>query len=709
MFDEIVKLASEICRTPMAYLSFMDEKRQWFKASYGMVVKEIPREDSICEHTIRKKSVLVVNDASRDRRFKDKSFVREKPGIRFYAGVSIVTAKGFAVGTLCVLDKKPRELTDIQRAKLIALKGQVVNLLELRLKNRQLEKAQQRLKQANIVTQKNYDRFRRIFEESPLGRALVNRDAKPVYSNKALQNLLGYSNSELRKMTFTELTYEKDVRKDLTLLKRLQKGKIDQFTVEKRLVHKNGDLLWVNLTVFSLLGKNEKFRYFVYIVQDITERKKIEGKQSGYGKHLEETIKEKTDQIRKKHQKLKKEIVERRRIQKELEGSYNFVKKVLENISNAVFVLDNEGHFQSANHQLEVITGYTEKDLLYRPIKILFSTEMNPRIQHLLYRVLYENAKIIDFETEFICKNNDKRYILLSVIPLEKDGQIQIVGSASDITLQKMNEIRLKHYAHQLQQSNRDLEEFAFVASHDLKEPLRKISAFSSRLIEKYSNSLDEAGIDYLHRLYKASLRMQKLVSDLLTYSQINSRRGIHVKVDLNWILQNVVVDLEIMRKKTSGKIKWSKLPSVLGDPTQLHQLFLNLISNSLKYHKPNVPPEVEISCQFHYKKEVVLLKIEEKVFCEVSIRDNGIGFDEKYSERIFQPFQRLHGKTEYEGTGMGLSICRKIIQRHGGRISANSKLGEGSVFSFTLPVYNEKFVGERHESFGSSNPYLNR
>ncbi len=226
-----------------------------------------------------------------------------------------------------------------------------------------------------------------------------------------------------------------------------------------------------------------------------------------------------------------------------------------------------------------------------------------------------------------------------------------------------------------LEQSNEALQDFAFVASHDLQEPLRKIRAFGDRLSEDCADQLGERGADYLGRMQSAAARMSRLISDLLQYSRVNTRPPQLEQTDLNVVLDEVLSDLETRIEETGGAVKADELQSFETDPTQMRQILQNLIGNGLKFHQPDVPPVVRVGPVETAADRVSFF-----------VEDNGIGFDEKYLDRIFSPFQRLHGRTEYEGTGIGLAVCRRIVERHGGELTASSELGKGSRFVVALP-----------------------
>jgi len=246
------------------------------------------------------------------------------------------------------------------------------------------------------------------------------------------------------------------------------------------------------------------------------------------------------------------------------------------------------------------------------------------------------------------------------------EGRITI-GTLEDITKRKKTEI-------ELERSNEELEGFAAIASHDLKEPLRKVIAFGDRL-QSILPDLDSQAKNYLDRMRNATERMQLFIDDLLKFSKVSSQTSAFEKVDLNKLVANVLEDLETRISRTKGMVNIVNLPTLEMDPFKTHQLFLNLIGNGLKFHREGVPPVVTLT-SFH----------DGVGNWEIKIEDNGIGFNEKYAERIFKPFERLHGNSAYEGTGMGLAICRKIVSHHDGEITVHSQPGKGTVFTITLP-----------------------
>ncbi len=264
--------------------------------------------------------------------------------------------------------------------------------------------------------------------------------------------------------------------------------------------------------------------------------------------------------------------------------------------------------------------------------------------------------------------------------------KIQLIMS----NMQRSNE-EMKRYSERLERSNKELEDFASVASHDLQEPLRKVQAFSDRLRSRCGAAIDDQGRDYLDRIQKAAGRMQTLINDLLTYARITTKAQPFVPVDLAAATRDVMTDLEARIEHVQGRVELGDLPTVDADPLQVRQLMQNLIGNALKYHRPEAPPVVKVYSLSRPVERSAILDSPTDERCVFLVEDNGIGFEPIYADRIFTIFQRLHSRTEYEGTGVGLAVCRKIVERHGGTITARSTLGKGSTFTVSLPVRQPK------------------
>jgi PAS domain S-box-containing protein len=280
----------------------------------------------------------------------------------------------------------------------------------------------------------------------------------------------------------------------------------------------------------------------------------------------------------------------------------------------------------------------------------------------------------------------------------EKGNILGTVGITRDINEFKMaqealraSEEKLRESTAQLERSNRELQDFAYVASHDLQEPLRKIVVFGERLKEKAADRLDPETLDYLQRMQKAAARMQNLINDLLTFSRVTTKAQPFAPVDLAETAREVMDDLEGRIEMTKGRVELCDLPVIDAEPLQIRQLLQNLIGNALKFRRPEEPPVVKIQAKFTSGVLPQAPDSAPQKLCELTVSDNGIGFEEKYLDRIFNVFQRLHTRNEYEGTGMGLAIARKIVLYHGGTITAKSAPGLGATFIVTLPAAHPK------------------
>ena len=263
----------------------------------------------------------------------------------------------------------------------------------------------------------------------------------------------------------------------------------------------------------------------------------------------------------------------------------------------------------------------------------------------------------------------------------ERTAQLQLTnkGLMDEIAKRQSVEMELNAYGEELTRSNKELEDFAYVASHDLQEPLRKIQAFGNLLLGEYGDTLGPEGADYLQRMHSAANRMSTLIEDLLAFSRVTRAAKRLQQVDLTAVLQDVVSDLEARVEDTGATVKVGKMATVTADPTHMRQLFQNLVGNAIKFHRPDVAPIVSVESK------------SKRGGIEITVSDNGIGFDEKYLDRIFAVFQRLHERSNYEGTGIGLAVCRKIVERYDGTISAKSIRNKGSTFIIWLPAMKEK------------------
>jgi two-component system, LuxR family, sensor kinase FixL len=344
--------------------------------------------------------------------------------------------------------------------------------------------------------------------------------------------------------------------------------------------------------------------------------------------------------------------------------------------SAIVAITDRVGNIIHVNDKFCEISQYSREELLGQNHRLINSGHHSREFFVEMWKTI-SSGTIWEGELRNRAKGGSIYWVNTTIVPFldDKKQPYQYVSIRYEITQRKEAEEQLRVFADRLEQSNRELQDFASIAAHDLQEPLRKIHAFGDRLQTRFGAVLDNDGRDYLERMLSSARRMRKLIDDLLTYSRVTTKVQPLEPTDLNQVLKEVLSDLEIRIEQAKGKIERGPLPTLDADSSQMRQLFQNLIANALKFHRPGFSPVVKITAK------------SENGFCIVTVDDNGIGFDEKYLDKIFTIFQRLHGRQEYEGTGVGLAVCRRIAERHGGTINAHSKPGEGARFVVKLPI----------------------
>lgn len=359
------------------------------------------------------------------------------------------------------------------------------------------------------------------------------------------------------------------------------------------------------------------------------------------------------------------------------------LSQILMSAGEGIYGIDGDGKISFINRSACEMLGYSEDELVGRPAHATIHHSHRDGSIYPLEDCPVHTAgvPIIDNDKEvFWTKSGQPIPIEFSTMAIKADDMSAgAVVTFRDITKRRQDEQALRRYAQELKRSNAELQEFAYAASHDLQEPLRKIQAFGDRLSNKYGAEFDDTGRHYLERMVDAAGRMRQLIDDLLSYSRVNSKTTSFLPVELSAVVADVVSDLEPRIASEDAKIRVGELPAIEADPGQMHQLFLNLIANALKFRRAGTQPSISIEGSVEVGEAGAVARI--------AVADNGIGFEPRHAERIFGMFERLHGREEFDGTGVGLATCRKIAERHSGELTAWGEPDAGAVFTLILPI----------------------
>jgi two-component system, LuxR family, sensor kinase FixL len=363
-------------------------------------------------------------------------------------------------------------------------------------------------------------------------------------------------------------------------------------------------------------------------------------------------------------------------------------RALFEGSMDAIYLTCADGRILRVNPAFEQLLGYTAEELRHNLAQELY---VDPADRDRFRAEIAASGAVRDFETRL--RHRDGRVLdclMTSTARRTADGSLEYQGIIRDVTEQRQARAELERTAEALKRSNAELEQFAYVASHDLQEPLRKIRAFGDRLESLLDGQLEDRAADYLKRMVSAAERMGTLIENLLSYSRVSSRGAELVDVNLGQVVTDVLADLERQVASTSARVEVDRLPRLEADAVQMRQLFQNLVSNAIKYGPPDGAPEVRIEAEYLDRDGGLVPASAAASSVRIRVRDNGIGFEPEYAERIFELFQRLHGRERYDGTGIGLGVCRRIVTRHGGTITAEGRPGKGATFTITLPLRQE-------------------
>lgn len=829
-YENLAQLAAFICGTPIALVNFIDENRQWFKAKLGLEAREMPRSVGLSYLCQERQDVVIVPDALADERLAQNAVVTCEPFVRFYAGVPLITPKGYMLGTLCVIDKVPRELNQQQVDALVALSRLVINQLELRRNvsevsriteelitkeqaaretvevaktritnilesitdaffaldqkwqftyvNSQaaglLHKSQNELLGKNIweafpalLGTKFYHEYHRAIASQvsvefaefypPLNRwfgvhAYPGKDGLSVYfqditerqqTAAALQaseerwqlalhgnndgiwdwnvttnevffstrwkEMLGYADHEIPHNwdEWKKHVYPDDLNWVLQSIQDHFAQKTPFYVTEHRVLCKNGSYKWILDRGQALWDENGNVVRMVGSHTDITERKRAE--EELQRQNLRSQL----------FAEITLKIRESLQLEEILQTTVNEVQKLLQADRVLIFQLAADG--SGTVVQEAVLPGWPVVlgQIILDPC---FQTDYVEKYRQGRVSAIVDIAKanIQDCHRQFLQQFGVQANLVVPIRVREdiwglliahqcatprqwNNFELELLQQLADqigIALSQSQLLEKEtQQAQELARSNAELEQFAYVASHDLQEPLRMVTSYLQLLERKYKNQLDANAEQFITYAVDGARRMQSLINDLLNYSRVTSRGQPFVEVDVQEVFERAIANLKIAIEECGAIITHDPLPTVMADPTQFTQVLQNLISNAIKFRRES-PLKIHLAVERKdtetgekfstpflpyaiHNSQRPTPPAQEWLF---AVSDNGIGIESQYAERIFIIFQRLHGRSKYPGTGIGLAICRKIIERHGGRIWVESEPGQGSTFYFTIP-----------------------
>jgi PAS domain S-box-containing protein len=468
-------------------------------------------------------------------------------------------------------------------------------------------------------------RFRLARQYAPTGMAIVGLDGRWLEVNPALCEIVGRDEADLLTLTFQDITHPDDLDDDLDQVRRLLAGETRSYEMEKRYLRPDGTVVWVRL--IASLARDDDGRPLYYLAQvlDLTEQRR----------------------------------------------SQQLLTWMFERSPDLMCITDLDGRFLSVNPSWTTLLGWSEGELLARPLDQFVHPDDRDAAAEVAL-VGDGRAGSWRFENRYRTKDDDYRWLQWNSLTLPDEGIV--VANARDITAQRWQQTELERQRVELARSNEELEHFAYVASHDLREPLRTISGFAHLLEQDYGGSLDDTGREYLHFLRDGTARMQRMIADLLAYSRVG-HEPVRDVLALDDVVAVVLLGLQPSISESGATVSVGPLPVVCANRTQMEVLVQNLVANALKFHRPDAGPRVAISGSEH------------EGVCHLVVDDAGIGIPEAYRDRVFKMFQRLHSQEQYPGTGLGLAMCKKIAYANDGEIGVEDSPAGGTRFVVRLPA----------------------
>lgn len=642
-YDQLVWLAAQICSAPVAVFSLVDDKRQWFKAVYGLEVRETSREIAFCSHTILQTTPLIVEDASRDERFVNNPLVTGTPGIRFYVGIPLISPDGYAIGTLAVVDYVARIIADKTVNALIIVAQQIMCHLNARRERWESKQAA-------------HEQVKDIISAAATGIAVSTLDGRYILSNAHYCDLFGYTPAEISRTRLPDLVLPEDYPSIKANLKALYRNEVSRFNLECRCLTKQRTLIWVRAQVSMLRNAKEQPFAFVGVVDDITEQKKIEEKLYESEHRFKLIAKATADTI----------------------WDWNLVTDIL---------WWNEG--------IRTSFGYHPEDL--EPDSRSWTSRIHPED---VRRVVSGITGVIDGHTnnwsdEYRFRRSDGSYAHVVdrgfVIRANNHTPTRMVGGITDITQAKQLEQELKkleetkHAQQVAELANEAKSNFLATMSHEIRTPISGIIGMVDVLNQ---TSLQGYQIEMTDIIRDSADSLLAIIDDILDFSKIESGKLAleQISFSLERTMEKVcsLLDKTAMDKNVELVLFYDQsIPdTVIGDELRLRQILINLVNNAIKFSsRPEQKGKVQLRAQLQSLKH-------NRASIEFTVADNGIGMSEKTVNRLFTPFMQADASTtrHYGGTGLGLTITRHLVDLMQGEITIESREGIGSVFETRIP-----------------------
>ncbi len=532
--------------------------------------------------------------------------------------------------------------------------------------------------------------FRTIFENASYGILLADvESARFFMGNRTICRMLGRDREELEHMSVPDIHPLESLPEVMDAFERQARGELLVAT-DLPVLRADGSAFYADITSapIEVMGKS----YVMGIFSDVTDRKQAQEALQQAHDELEKRVKQRTRALEKANRKLKSEMHERKEAERRVRQQEEYFRSLIENSSDAIAIMDADGTILYESPSVERILGYRPDELVGRNVVEYVHGDASQEVASVRATILGTPGQPVG-PVEMSIRHRDRSWrtvecMLHNLLDEPKVGGV--IVNYRDVTERREAEDDLRETLTELQRSNDELEQFAYVASHDLQEPLRMVSNYVELLEMDYKGKLSEDADEYIDFITDGTRRMFKLIDDLLAFSRVRTKAQPFEPTDVNHVLEDVLENLRTSIEEAQAEVTSGDMPTVTADACQVAQVFQNLISNAIKFRGER-PPRIEISAQREKGRRGKDGAESSKDHWVFSVRDNGIGLDPEYAEKIFVIFQRLHSQEEYPGTGIGLAVCKKIVERHGGRIWVESDPGEGSVFHFTIPDREEE------------------